>query len=102
MRVFILFCILVVGFFIHTAIRPNFDAGFVIHTFAQRSRTATRGDVVVGELKKSSSNRVMINWTPCGEVTKIVIFSGNFKVKNLGSKTCNNGTTYDAVRVTQQ
>lgn len=66
----------------------------------QRNRTAEPYQTAVGETKKSSGNTLMLDWNPCG-TEKILTFRDNYRVKEMGTRTCNSGKTYKAVRVTQ-
>lgn len=67
---------------------------------AQRHSTMRPYQTAVGVLEKSSGGRAVINWNPCGDA-KFLTIDGNFRIKNLGVKRCNNGKTYEAVQITQ-
>src|SRR5260370_42171860 len=74
--------------------------GLYVGALAQRNLTAHPYQTAVGSVEKNSPQRVVVNRNPCADA-KYITFSGNFKVKSLGVRTCNNGKTYEAFQVTQ-
>jgi hypothetical protein len=97
-----LFYILLIAFLIYPVEHHNSRMSLFIQAFAQEDhKTAKPNQTAIGKIEKTGDGKVRVDRNPCGDSSKIIIFSGNFRIKELGQRQCNNGKTYKAVKATQ-
>ena len=102
MRVFVLSFILLLGGLTYLVVEYNLETNFQIHAFAQVANTIAKpNQTVIGKLVKTAAGGIRVDRSPCEDLPKVVIFNGNYKIKELGTRKCKNGNTYRAVKVSQ-